>query len=85
MGTPPETLPSPKQIGAPALPAYQIPPWLPRYDLDLHIDVEQHVVTVRERVTWTNPATQPTNQIVFNNHSHYTIPDKDIGLLAKSL
>lgn len=58
---------------------------MPQYDLDLLIDVAGHQVKVRERVTWTNCQQRPTQVIVFNNHSHYTVPDKDVGLLAKTL
>lgn len=62
-----------------------IPPWLPRYDLDVHIDVEGHHVRVRERVTWINHQPRLAHSLVFNNHAHFTIADKDIGLLAKML
>src|SRR5690348_9534622 len=57
----------------PAVPARAADPpsWLPRYDLDIRLDVEQHQVTVRELVTWTNTRPEPTNKIVFNAHSHY--------------
>src|SRR6516165_3507510 len=65
--------------------AAQPPPWLPRYDLDIRLEVEQHRVLVRERVTWTNYHKLPTSKLVFNAHSHYVIPDKDIGLFAKML
>jgi Peptidase family M1 domain/Omp85 superfamily domain len=56
---------------------------LPRYDLDIVLDTPQHLVQVRETVTWTNTSNQPVKEIVFNAHSHYSIPDKDVGLLAK--
>jgi hypothetical protein len=62
-----------------------IPPGLPRYDLDVQLDVDQHVARVHQRVTWTNRHPQPTQELVFNVHSHYTIPDDDVGLLAKTL
>jgi hypothetical protein len=62
-----------------------IPPWLPRYDLDIHLQVHDHRVVVHERVTWTNPCSRPTDRVVFNVASHYSIPDKDIGFLAKML
>src|SRR6266545_6202575 len=62
-----------------------IPPWLPRYDLAIDLRVDEHQVIVRERVTWTNPGTQPTAQVVFNVASHYAVPDKDVGFLAKML
>src|SRR5438445_8739376 len=60
-----------------------IPPWLPRYDLKLRIDPAERLITVRERVTWTNRHKRPAHELIFNAHSHYAIPDKDVGLLAK--
>jgi hypothetical protein len=63
----------------------EVPPWLPRYDVDIQIAPQDHLVVVKECITWTNPHQVPTDRIVFNAHSAYTVPDKDIGLLAKSL
>lgn len=63
----------------------EVPRWLPQYDLHVHINVEQHLVSVRQRVQWTNHLNIPVQTIVFNNHSHYAIPDADIGVLAKTL
>jgi hypothetical protein len=60
-----------------------VPAWLPRYDLALRLDTDQRVVTAVERVTWTNHHKRPTKELVFNAHAHYSIPDKDVGLLAK--
>ena len=37
-----------------------------RYHLDLRIDPVQHVVSVRQRVTWTNRHDRPTDRLVFN-------------------
>jgi hypothetical protein len=71
-------------IRAPAARA-EMPEWLPRYDLDVKIDVQEHQVTVKERVRWTNHSNLPTNRIVFNAHAHYSVPDGEVGLLAKSL
>jgi hypothetical protein len=70
-----------------ALPARagEAPSWLPRYDLTIRLDVAAHQVFVRERVTWTNMQPRPTSKIVFNDHAHYTIPAKDVGLFAKLL
>ncbi len=65
--------------------AHEIPPWLPRYDLDVTIDVHNHFVQVREQVTWINRHDRPTKSVLFNNHSHFAVPEKDIGFLAKSL
>src|SRR5687768_7127515 len=70
-----------------ALPAQAgtLPPWLPRYDLDMRLDVEGHTVTVRQQVTWTNRHNRPTDQLVFNVHSHYQVPAEDVGFYAKTL
>ena len=70
--------PAPAAAGVP-------PPWLPRYDLDIHLQVADHRVVVHERVTWTNPCPRPTSRVVFNVASHYSVPDKDVGFLAKML
>lgn len=65
--------------------AVEIPAYLPRYDLDVDLRVDEQRVVVRERVTWTNPSRTPTAHVVFNVASHYAVPDKDVGLLAKML
>jgi hypothetical protein len=71
--------------GAAPASAQEVPAWLPRYDLDIKLDVDGHRVTVRERVTWTNRHKRPARELIFNAHSHYKLPDKDIGLIAKTL
>src|SRR5262249_55517949 len=38
-----------------------------------------------QRVTWTNRHARPAKELVFNAHSHFQVPDSDIGLLAKTL
>jgi hypothetical protein len=68
---------------APVGAAAQAPYPLPAYDLDIQLDTANHVATVRERVTWTNPASRPTDRLVFNAHSHFKLPDKDVGMTAK--
>jgi hypothetical protein len=70
--------PAPAAAGPP-------PPWLPCYHLDIHLGVGEHRVAVHERVTWTNPGGRPTDRVVFNVSSHYSIPDKEVGFLAKML
>ncbi len=65
--------------------AQDAPYWLPRYDLDIKVDVAGHSVLVRQRVTWTNHHQRSTRELVFNAHSHYEIPKKDIGFLAKTV
>ena len=62
-----------------------VPAWLPRYDLDIQLDVDKHEAKVHQRVTWTNRHQRPATELVFNAHSHYTAPDGEIGLLAKTL
>jgi hypothetical protein len=61
------------------------PDWLPHYDLDICLDVAGHQAKVHQRVTWTNRSTVPVSEIVFNAHSHYVVPKKDVPLLAKTL
>jgi hypothetical protein len=65
--------------------AGEIPSWLPRYDLDIHLDIDQHQVQVRQRVTWTNRHQRPAYELVFNAHSHYKLPEGKIGFTAKML
>src|SRR5262249_6857613 len=61
------------------------PPGLPRYNLNIHLDTDQRLLRVGERVTWTNQSKRPTKELVFNAHAHYAIPSKDVGLLAKTV
>jgi hypothetical protein len=65
--------------------AADIPAWLPRYDLNVRLDVDGHLVHVRERVTWTNRHQRPADEIVFNAHSHYQVAKDDVGFMAKTL
>ncbi|MBM4069536.1 MAG: hypothetical protein FJ271_11390 [Planctomycetes bacterium] len=65
--------------------AGELPPGLPRYDLDIKLDPARRLVEVRQHVVWTNKARRPTGQAVLNVHSHYSIPDKDVGFLAKTV
>src|SRR5262249_48011405 len=51
----------------PAL-AVEIPPYLPHYDLDVRSDTEQHVVHVKQRVTWLNYHDCAAKELVFNVH-----------------
>src|SRR5207302_122388 len=62
-----------------------LPAWLPHYDLDMHLDLSKHVVTVHERVTWTNPHQRPASELVFNAHAHYQVPKGQTGYFAKTL
>ncbi len=69
----------------PSLAFADLPPWLPRYDLDIRLDVAQHRAVVSERVTWTNHDARPAANLVFNAHAHYCVPSDQIGLNAKTL
>jgi hypothetical protein len=39
---------------------------LPRYDLDVRLDVARHQLSARQQTTWTNSHTQPVKELVFN-------------------
>ena len=61
------------------------PDHLPKYDLDIVIDVPQKRVEFKQRVTWTNTTQTPTRQLVFNFYPLYKIPDGESLLLSKTL
>src|SRR5882672_11505570 len=65
--------------------AAEIPAWLPKYDLDIQLGIDQHEAHVRERVTWHNRHEQAATELVFNVHSHYKLPPDEIGKVAKIL
>jgi hypothetical protein len=60
-----------------------LPPNLPRYDLDIQLDTNEHVAVVRQRIVWTNCCPRPAAELIFNAHSHYRLPDKEVGMTAK--
>jgi hypothetical protein len=66
-------------------PPIPLPDYLPRYKVDIDLDVAHRLAHVRQEATWINPRTTPTQQLVFNAHSHYVVPDKEIGFMAKTL
>src|SRR5262245_34038883 len=70
--------------GGPAA-AYEIPWYLPRYDLDVQVKIAEHRVEVRQTVTWINYHQRPSAELVFNAHSAYFVPKKDIGFMAKMM
>lgn len=73
------------QAGAMPARSAEIPPWLPRYDLGIHVDVQGSKAFVRQRVTWHNRHHRPTDELIFNAHSHYALLPQEIGLGAKTL
>jgi len=62
-----------------------VPDWLPRYDLEIRLDVDQHWAHVRQTVTWQNRHERPAHELVFNAHSHYEVADNEVGFMAKML
>jgi hypothetical protein len=84
-------LPAPAPADPPPAPAGQArrlaapPEWLPHYDLDIRLDLSGHDAHVRQRVTWTNRSAASVHEIIFNAHSRYVVPKKEVGLLAKTL
>ncbi|MER3415137.1 MAG: aminopeptidase [Gemmataceae bacterium] len=65
--------------------AQTIPEWLPEYQMDVKLDIDQRKVSVRQRVRWTNMSKQATSQLVFNAYARYKIPEGEVALLAKTL
>lgn len=61
------------------------PAWLPRYDVEMDVDVNAHIVRAHQRVTWTNRHQRPADKLVFNVYSHYKLPDDEVGLIAKTV
>src|SRR5437879_1043422 len=84
-----EETPPPPMLQAPTehqpATANHQPDWLPRYDLDIDLDIAAHRAVCQLRATWTNPQAQPTDHLEFNAHSRYVVPDGDVGLMAKTL
>lgn len=64
--------------------AQGLPPGLPRYDVHVVLEPAKRLATVKEVVTWTNASAKPVHEVIFNAHAHYSIPDSDVGLLAKT-
>ncbi len=62
-----------------------LPEWLPRYDLQFDLDVAKRELTGHMQATWSNHYQRPVRELVFNAHSHYVVPDADIGFDAKML
>jgi hypothetical protein len=56
---------------------------LPRYYLDIQLDTDAHTAVVQQRIVWTNCCSRPAAELIFNAHSHYKLPDKEVGMTAK--
>ncbi len=57
---------------------------LPRYDVSIVLDAPRRLATVKQVVHWTNTSRRPTQELIFNAHGHYSVPDADVGFLAKT-
>ena len=51
-----------------------IPPGLPRYEMDVRIDVDRRIVRATERVTFTNRTSREVTELVF--HVYPTAPGR---------
>src|SRR6266566_3467060 len=57
----------------------------PFYDVAVRLDVGARRADVCERVTWVNPGPRPAEEVCFNAHAHYRLPDGDTTRIAKIL
>lgn len=62
-----------------------VPDGLPRYDLVMNVEPLAGRVEGRMSATWTNTTSRPTRQLVFNVHSRYVVPSKEMPVVAKTL
>lgn len=65
--------------------AYAIPDWLPRYQMDILLDIDHRQVHVRQRVTFINRHDRPAAELVFNVYPRYKAEGEEATLLAKTL
>jgi hypothetical protein len=72
-------------VSAGAGPAGPWPSWLPRYEVQMDLDLDNYRAHVRMKATWINPQPIPTRQLILNAHSRYVVPMADIGITAKTL
>lgn len=65
--------------------ASEVPDWLPQYQLDLKLDINQRRLWGVEKVTFYNRHDRPASELVFNAYSRYKIPEEESVKLAKTL
>src|SRR5262249_33721007 len=53
-------------------------------DLDIDLDPFNRLATVKQKVTFINRHQRPATELVFNAHGRYTIPDDQVGFMAKT-
>jgi hypothetical protein len=62
-----------------------VPPGLPRYEIDGQVDLSRKLVTVVERVTYTNRTKTPVSDLVFHVYPRFQVREQDRAILAKTL
>ncbi len=72
-------------VAPPASPRLPIPPGLPRYEIDAHLDLTRKVVTAVEQVRFTNRTDAPVRDLVFHVYPRYRVKDSDRAVLSKTL
>jgi hypothetical protein len=69
----------------PRPPRLPVPKGLPKYDMDVRIDVAGRSVQVSERVTFTNRTTKDVNELVFHVYPRHRVEEADRPMVAKTL
>ena len=62
-----------------------IPEGLPRYEMDVRIDVGGRVVQASERVTFTNRTSKDVTELVFHVYPRHRVEEADRPMVAKTL
>ena len=62
-----------------------IPQGLPRYEMDVSIDVAGRMVRARERVTFTNRTAKPVTELVFHIYPRHRVEEADRPKVARTL
>lgn len=73
--SPPDCIRCKAQINQAAVAPAELPPWLPRYKLNLQLDPKCNKVTAHEVVTWTNRSGKPEKELRFHVYPRHK-PDK---------
>src|ERR1700749_2113891 len=62
-----------------------IPAGLPRYQIEARLDLDQKVVSARERVRFTNRSGVATSELVLHVYPRFQIQEQDRAILSKTL
>lgn len=63
----------------------EIPPGLPRYDLQARLDLTNHKVYAHERIDFTNRTSKPVTELVLHVYPRFRAEGRDRQVLAKTL